>query len=56
MQKTCVKCDTEMTLDRGVWTCTRCLDEIVSIKRQMLEEATAIAMELSSDQNEKDCV
>lgn len=40
MCKICFKCESEMTSEEGVYVCNRCLDEVMQIKRNMMEEAT----------------
>lgn len=42
MEKKCIKCGEIMESEEGVYTCARCLEQIVKIKREQWESGSKI--------------
>jgi hypothetical protein len=41
-QKKCIKCDSIMEEDQGVYTCLKCLKELVDFKRKQWEQDSKV--------------
>lgn len=55
MDKHCVKCDSSMVLEDGVWICESCLRKLVHIKRKIWESGGKVVESASDGSCEDEC-
>lgn len=53
MNKYCTKCGSFLTYDYG-WTCETCMNEVVMIKRRMIEDGVERIIYLDRDKKEEE--